>query len=90
MTRKDPREAFNELVRKRQSTPVPADVEERLRARLHAFREDLELRDANPLLPRRPRFGRPAGRTAAWKPALVALVVVAAVAVALAVLTGGF
>ena len=88
MTRKDPREAFNDLVRKRQGTPVPSDVEDRLRARLHAFREDLELRDANPLLPRRPRFGRQAGRSATWKPFVFAAVVVAAVAVAIAVLSG--
>ncbi len=88
MTRKDPREAFNDLVRKRQGTPVPSDVEDRLRARLHAFREDLELRDANPLLPRRPRFGRPASRSAAWKPLFFAAVVVAALVVAVLVLSG--
>lgn len=81
--RKDPREAFNDLVRKRQETPVPQDVEERLRAKLHAFRDDMELRDSHPLLPRRPRFGRRVESTPLWKTLLTAAIV-AAVAVAVA------
>lgn len=86
--RKDPREAFNDLVRKRQETPVPRDVEERLRAKLHAFRDDLDMRDAHPLLPRRPRFGRRADSAPVWKTLLTAAVVVAA-ALAVALMLRG-
>lgn len=84
--------SFEELLKQQRSeTPVPMEVEARLRARLHAFRDQLATAEpgaANePLVPQPPTFARREPASIPWKGIAIAAVL-ALVAAALVVAMG--